>query len=178
MAELQHMSKQELTNLLTVARKNNTRDWLMMLVAYWHGIRATELVSLTDKDVQDGYIKVVRLKGSKTTTHNLIESKEDIFNEKKYLTEYVSNTKGRLFPVTRFGFYAIVRKYGKQAGIPKHRSHPHVLKHSIAQHLVDRVTLPKLQRYLGHANLNSTAAYTKATDIQACEAVHDALFKD
>lgn len=175
MAELQHLTKPELIRLFEVARENNPRDWLMMLVAYWHGLRASELITLTTENIRDNYITVKRLKGSEKTTHELMHSDIDILNEKKYLNEYVRDTKGVLFPMTRFGFYAIMRKYGKKAGLPMHLSHPHVLKHSICKHVVDKVVITKLQKYVGHKNLNSTAAYTKPTDREACDAVRDAF---
>jgi len=149
----------------------------MILVAYWHGLRVSELVTLTHNNVQDNQLVVKRLKGSEKTTHDLVESNEDVFNEKKYLNEYVSKIHGKLFPITRFGFYKIMRKYGKRAGLPRGICHPHVLKHSIAKHVVDNITITKLQKYLGHTNLNSTAAYTKPTDREACEAVRNAISK-
>jgi integrase len=76
------LTKDELRSLLTVARSHSERDWLMILVAYWHGMRASEVVALTSGDIGHGEIVVRRLKGSDTTTQPLIYSTDPLFNEK------------------------------------------------------------------------------------------------
>jgi integrase len=96
---MKHLTKDELRSLLTVARSHSERDWLMILVAYWHGMRASEVVALTSADIGHDEIVVRRLKGSDTTTQPLIYSTDPLFNEKRAL-ETLTIT-GRLFPVCR-----------------------------------------------------------------------------
>ena len=54
-----------------------------------------------------------------------------------------------------------MKGYGEEAGIPKDKRHFHVLKHSIATHLLDAgADLRFVQDWLGHANIQNTVIYT------------------
>ena len=54
--------------------------------------------------------------------------------------------------------------------------HPHVLKHTLATHMVRRdVNLAKVQRALGHRSINSTMVYVGVSDKEADSARHNAL---
>jgi site-specific recombinase XerD len=53
--------------------------------------------------------------------------------------------------------------------LPATKRHPHVLKHSIASHLVrQNVNLAKVKTYLGHAAISSTMKYVAVSDQEAC----------
>ena len=63
----------------------------------------------------------------------------------------------------------------RQAGLPDHKGHPHVLKHTLATHMVRRnVNLAKVQRALGHRSINSTMIYVGGSDQEADTARHNA----
>jgi integrase len=59
--------------VLRAARDHSARDWAILLVAYLHACRASELCNLTldDLDLRTGSIFVNRLKGSLETTQPL-----------------------------------------------------------------------------------------------------------
>ena len=59
----------------------------MILVAYSHGLRASEVTALQRDAVQDGMLTVSRLKGSLRTVQPLVESLDPLLNEQKGLFE-------------------------------------------------------------------------------------------
>src|ERR1700674_5115375 len=61
-----YLTPEEILALLKAARKRSIRDWSMVLVAYRHGLRASEVcgLKLSDIDLKAGSISIRRLKGS------------------------------------------------------------------------------------------------------------------
>src|SRR6266700_7306145 len=68
-----YLSTAELLAVLKMARARSTRDWAMILIAYRHGLRASEVCGLkiSDVDLKDQSVRVARLKGSMLTTQPL-----------------------------------------------------------------------------------------------------------
>lgn len=174
---MKYLTRQQVLALLKAARKESERDFLMILLAYRHGLRASEVCGLTTRNFADEFITIRRLKGSLKTTHPLFESENSLLNEKRAVAEWLKNIpKGaRLFPITRQHFHRLFQGYCKQAGIPSPLAHPHVAKHSIAMELVHKVGIEELRQFIGHKSLNSTGQYLKVSDQQACEAVAAAM---
>lgn len=68
----------------------------------------------------------------------------------------------RLFPLTRQHFFRIYRRYATEAGLPARKRHPHVLKHSIAKHLIkDGVPINEVKEWLGWRSLKTADHYTQ-----------------
>ncbi len=71
-----HLTESEMLNILELARKANVRDWAILVVAFHHGLRVTEVLELNIADSinwKDRTLTVKRLKGSLTTTQPLVE---------------------------------------------------------------------------------------------------------
>jgi hypothetical protein len=65
----------EMLALLKAARKRSIRDWAMILLAYRHGLRASEVcgIKMADMDLKSGSISIRRLKGSLHTIQPLYQ---------------------------------------------------------------------------------------------------------
>ena len=152
-------------------------------------MRAAETCGLriTDLDMRGGVLSIQRLKGSLFTIQELERHRGvPLLDEVKALKEWLAvrptdcgdalftSQKGSHLTSTQF--YRIFRQIARNAGLPDHKSHPHVLKHALATHMVRRdVNLAKVQRALGHRSINSTMAYVGVSDQEADAARHNAL---
>lgn len=183
------LTPEEMLGVLKVARARSVRDWSLILLAYRHGLRASEVcgLKLADIDLKAGFISVRRLKGSLQTTQPLYQHRgQPLLNEVNALRAWLrcrpkdgsdfvftSQKGGRL---GREQFFRVFQKVAELAGLSKNKRHPHVLKHSLASHLVaGNVNLALVRQALGHRSINSTMQYVGTTDGQAAEAAQKAL---
>ena len=174
---MEHLSKDQLHALLTHARASRERDWLMILVGFWHGLRASEVVGITAASIADGHLTVARLKGSNKTVQPLVGHADPLLDEALGLVEYTSgmHSNQKLFPISRVQFYRLFRRYAIAAGIPARNAHPHILKHSIAMQSIGIAGIENLRQYLGHKSLSSTGAYLVVDDSTAAARVAAAM---
>jgi type 1 fimbriae regulatory protein FimB len=175
---IQSLEFKQVLKLLAAAKACRHRDWLMILVAFRHGLRASEVVAIKSDDVKDGFLTVQRLKGSNKTTQALVADSNPLLDEREPLIDFARRISfgERLFPIRRGQFYRIVRKHGIAAGIPIHLCHPHVLKHTVAMlSLNNNAKIHEVRTHLGHKSGASTMEYLKVSDAAASEAVAKAL---
>ncbi len=139
------------------------RDRAMIELLYATGMRVSELVAVRPADLHlaQHYLTCVG-KGNK---ERLIPIGEEA---SAWVQRYQADgrralLKGRssprLFvnarggPLSRVGFWKILKNHGRRAGLPRMLS-PHVLRHSFATHLLERgADLRAIQMMLGHADL-------------------------
>lgn len=162
------LSREELLALLGAARAARERDFLMILVAFSHGLRASEVISLKARDISDGHLRAKRLKHSLTTVQPLIENENPLLNEKKALLEYMAEMHADqvLFPVTRRRFHQLMREHGATARIPAHKRTPHCLKHTTGRFTIG-LGIDVCQQWLGHRSMASTGVYAKIAEEEA-----------
>jgi len=183
------LTPQEMLDLLKVARQHSTRDWAMILLAYRHGLRASEVcgIKLADLDLKAGSISVRRLKGSLHTIQPLYQHRgqpllDEVAAVRAWLRKRVADGSDYLFTsqkggkLSRIQFFRNFQKVAEEAGLSPEKRHPHVLKHSLASHLVaGNANLALIRQALGHRSINSTLAYIGTSDAQAAEALQKAL---
>src|SRR6267154_5924728 len=90
------LSPEQMRGVLEIAAAKSPRDHAMLLVQYFHGLRASELVNLKlsnlERRQKTWAIKVERLKGSLETRQSVWEVKgKPLWNEKKVLADYFEN---------------------------------------------------------------------------------------
>lgn len=154
---------------LTSAR--GMRDRAMLEVLYATGLRVSELVGLPHEslDLERGFV-LVEGKGNKERVVPLgeVASQALVTYLERARPEFLreERTHDALFlrsggePMTRQGFWKLLKGYAAAAGITKPIS-PHKLRHSFATHLVERgADLRAVQAMLGHADLSTTEIYT------------------
>ena len=183
------LTPQEVLDLLKTARKRSVRDWTMILLAYRHGLRASEVcgIKLADLDLKAGSISIKRLKGSLHTVQPVYQHRgqpllDEVSAVRAWLRKRVADGSDYLFTsqkggkLSRIQFFRNFQKVAEEAGLSPEKRHPHVLKHSLASHLVmGNANLALIRQALGHRSINSTLAYIGTSDAQAAEALQKAL---
>jgi len=141
------------------------RDKAMILMAYRHGYRVSELIQLEWRmvDLDAGRVHVKRSKGSDDSVQPLggraLRWLRKLRRAQPVGSRYVFVTRlGG--PMTRNGFYKRLAKAAANAGIDG--VHPHLLRHACGFKLVnDGMDTLSLAAYLGHRQLSNTRRYTK-----------------
>ncbi len=88
------LSEAQLLALLQKAKEHRQRDYVMILTTYWHGLRASETVSLreTDFDLKEDTVEVRRGKGSEGGRHNLMAWPDNpLLDERTVVREWLTN---------------------------------------------------------------------------------------
>ncbi len=167
------LTEAEMKKFLEAARKgrHGVRDFCLMLMAYRHGLRVSELIDirLKDLDLETGRIYVRRLKGS-LSTHQPIEGNElrairAWLRQREKSPNASSNylflsERGML---TRQAINYLVEQIGKRAKFA-FKVNPHMLRHSTGYYLANKGNDTRLiQDYLGHKNITHTVRYTRTS---------------
>jgi len=141
------------------------RDKTLILMAYRHGLRVSELVALKwdQIDLKSAQLHVHRRKNGMDSTHPLFgpeiralrKLKRDYPN-----TQYVFMTE-REGPMTADTFRKLLSRAGKKAKL-EFPIHPHMLRHSTGFKLANEGRDTRsIQHYLGHKNIQHTVRYTE-----------------
>jgi site-specific recombinase XerD len=166
----EHLTHDEVMRLIKAAEsvgRNGHRDGTMILMAYAHGMRASEICDLKwhqmDLSGRNPMIKILRVKGSVDSDHHLdgdevrrLRKLDRSHQNSQYV--FITETGN---PLSIQGFWTIVRRAGKVAGF-QFPIHPHMLRHSCGHRLVtDGVHLRMIQEWMGHKDVQNTEHYTK-----------------
>ncbi|HLQ97630.1 MAG TPA: site-specific tyrosine recombinase XerD [Candidatus Dormibacteraeota bacterium] len=170
------LSSKDIETLLTINKTTPLaiRNKAMLELLYATGLRVTELITLeiSDLHLTMGFVRCLG-KGSKERIvplgHHAIKAIEEYLENarpiliKNKTDEHILfvNQHGR--PLTRQGFWKVLKTVAKNAGLEK-RITPHTLRHSFATHLLENgADLRAVQEMLGHADISTTQIYTHVT---------------
>ena len=162
----EHLTEREVEKLIQAAKGNRwgQRDSTMILIAFRHGLRASELCGLqwSDVEFESGTLHLRRVKGGATSTHPLLGNElralRVLKREAKSPFIFVSE-RGAPFSVS--GLAKLIERAGVEAEMP-FKIHPHMLRHTTGYVLANKGTDTRtLQPYLGHRSIQSTVRYTE-----------------
>jgi type 1 fimbriae regulatory protein FimB/type 1 fimbriae regulatory protein FimE len=166
----EHLTEREIEQLMKAAtgdgdRRYGQRDATMILIAFRHALRVSELVNVrwSDIDFKAARLNVRRLKGSISGTHPIEGDElralrklrsENPDAEFTFLTE-------RGGPMSAAGFRKMLSRLAADAGLGALKVHPHALRHATGYALVNKgIDTRTLQGYMGHAQIGNTTRYT------------------
>jgi site-specific recombinase XerD len=163
----EHLSPKEVERLIEAAKSNRQgdRDATMILIAYRHGLRASELVDLRWEqiDLDHANLHVRRVKHGTPATHPLtgkeLRALRKLQRESDASPFVFVSERGVPFSVS--GFRRMIERATQAAGLGI-KAHPHMLRHACGYALANQGTDTRtLQAWLGHRSISNTVRYTE-----------------
>lgn len=167
---MQYLTAQQVSDVIRAAV--SARDKALLAVAYNCGLRRAEAALLMRSDFFPkagpyGMLKVKRIKKKGVFVHEIpiwrrtsmalqayLRTRDD-YEEPMFLSRKGGAMSGQ-------AVYYAFQEASRRAGIPSDLWHPHVLRHSIAVHLMNLgADLADVQEHLGHDSIDSTLVYAK-----------------
>jgi integrase/recombinase XerD len=144
------------------------RDKAMLELLYATGIRVTELISITLEDInlknrflrccnssKERIIPFGNMAKQALETY-MVKARDELVG-KLETNIFFTNLAGE--PMSRQGFWKIIKSYGKIAGIQDDIT-PQILRNSFAVHMIDNgADLQSIQELLGHSDVTTTQVY-------------------
>ena len=164
----EYLTEAEVERLMKAATRNRWghRDSAMVLVAYRHGLRVSELVDLRWEQVEfrTATLHVRRVKQGTPSTHPVLGDElralRRLQREQEPKSPFVF-TSERGAPFSPAGFARMVERAGVEAKLG-FKPHPHMLRHACGYTLANKGHDTRaLQAYLGHRNIQHTVRYTE-----------------
>lgn len=166
----------EVSRLLSIpdpGKPLGARDAAMLELLYAAGLRVSELVNLQlhNINLEAGFVRVFG-KGSKERVvpigllatekiKSYLENSRNVLLKNR-VSSYIFVARAAN-PITRQGFWKLLRRYGDLAHLNK-KITPHSLRHSFATHLLEGgADLRAVQVMLGHVDISTTQIYTHVT---------------
>jgi integrase len=164
----EYLTEAEVERLTAKAKGNRHghRDATMILVAYRHGLRASELVDLRwdQVDFRTAVLHVRRVKHGTPSTHpilgDVLRALRRLQRDQIPRSPFVF-TSERGAPFSTAGFSRMVERASTEAKLG-FKAHPHMLRHACGYALANKGHDTRaLQAYLGHRNIQHTVRYTE-----------------
>ena len=168
-----YLSEEEMAHIFAAAKTDKTnglRDYAILLVLGYTGLRVQELCNLNVEDI-DFHEKTIKVKSGKGEKDRVVifeemteeALKNHLTNKHRYISQdepaavFVSSQLERIIPRS---VEKLVKKYAAEAGIPK-KVTPHVFRHTMATTLLKHgADIRFIQQLLGHSSIATTQIYT------------------
>lgn len=169
-----YLEIEQVDEILLAAETSSLRDYLLLRFMWRTGVRVSEVINVTPKDIEFKN-RVVNVRKAKGGRQRRVPLDQDSL---KMLSDYILASNiledQPVFPIKRDRVFKIVKRYGNTAGV---KIHPHTLRHSFAVHMVRSGTdLRRLQLILGHTSLSTTQVYLQFNDDDLREAYEKVAF--
>jgi type 1 fimbriae regulatory protein FimB len=172
-SDRKHLTDREVSMLIdgaTAASRNKERDRCLLLLAYRHGYRVSEICALPldHVDIEGHVLHVKRLKRGLSTTHPLradeiraikawLKIRAQMKPPQSVKTLFISEQRK---PLHRSTINLLLKTASAAASLP-FCAHPHMLRHACGFALADQGADTRLiQDYLGHRKIEHTVKYT------------------
>ncbi|MGB9371712.1 MAG: tyrosine-type recombinase/integrase [Halobacteriota archaeon] len=169
-----YLEKEQVDEILNAAKTCNHRDYLLLRFMWRTGVRVSEVINVTPKDIEhkNGVVNIRKAKGGR---RRRVPLDQDTL---KMLSDYVLALNipedQPIFPITRAQVFNPVKKYRAMIGV---KIHPHTLRHSFAIHLVRSEWIYGVwQLLLGRSSLSITQVYLQFKDDDLREAYEKVSF--
>ena len=183
------MEREEVLALLKAAKRHSPRAHAMILLSVRHGMRCSEVTGLRlmHLNLQEGWIRIERLKGSLTTVQPLERHPgqpllDEVAALRKWMRLRSDDGSDVVFNSTHGGrmnrstFFRLWRLVAAQAGLPEAKRHPHVGKHTCGTLLAQQnANAFAIKQALGHRALSSSAVYCRMNDMAAAQIARTAF---
>jgi type 1 fimbriae regulatory protein FimB/type 1 fimbriae regulatory protein FimE len=158
----EHLVEAEVARLIEAAHSNRDgrRDACMILTAYRHGLRASEICDLRwpQVDFESATMHVNRLKHGRAATHPILPDELAALRRLPQVSPYVFVSE-RGTPFTPAGFGWLIKRAGRKAAL-SFSVHAHMLRHACGFKLAnDGHDTRAIQSYIGHRNIEHTVRY-------------------
>lgn len=164
----EYLTESEVERLMDAARRNRWghRDAIMILLAFRHGLRVSEVIDLRwdQVDFQSATLHVRRAKGGTPSVHPIqgdeLRALRRLQREQDPAGPFMfTSERGAPFSVS--GFQRLVERAGTTAALP-FPVHPHMLRHACGYALANKgIDTRALQAWLGHRAIQHTVRYTE-----------------
>lgn len=161
-----------LLSLPITTTASGLRDKAMLELLYAAGLRVSELLHLRFSDInmelqflrfigKGNKERIVPFgKSAKAALQAYLDTaRDELLRGRKSDYIFLTNSNNNIGkPLTREGFYVMIKAYGRQMGVD---ISPHTMRHSVATHMLENgADLRVVQEFLGHADISTTQIYT------------------
>ncbi len=169
---IKYLEKEEVYRLFRAIPTKSYRCRALFDLMYRHGLRRIEATWLRKDWISNGRIWIKRAKKGISQEYNLHPDSQILL--RLYLSQrgkddnpflFVGRQSGNNRPISKGLIYHLFRKHAEKAGITPDKRFVHILKHSIAVHLLNAGwDIIDVQDWLGHKDIKNTAIYGKISN--------------